>query len=143
MKDFDFRRAVVAGFFAAYVMSTVSTWTKTLGVPAHEAIRLTSTPMGEWGPNVFTYYMNGIVLALIYARWIHGLFNLHPLILANLYGLVMVFIVMGVLVPILAPEAGFFAFRTGRALGFTLGTIIDRVTYATVLSLFYLPEGEG
>lgn len=143
MKNFDFRRAVVAGFFAAYVMSVVSTWTKTLGVPAYETIRLTAASLGEWGPNVFSYYMNGIVLALIYARWIHGLFNLHPLILANLYGLAMVFITMGILVPILAPEVGFFAFRTGQALSFTLGTILDRVVYATVLSLFYLPEGEG
>ena len=143
MKVSDFGRAVVAGFFAAYVMSVVSTWTKTLGVPADEATRFTVTSLGEGGPTVFSYYMNGIVLALIYARWVNGLFNLHPLILANLYGFALVFIVMGILVPILAPEMGFFAFRTGQALGLTLGTIIDRVTYATVLSMFYLPEGEG
>ena len=78
MKASDFWRAVIAGFFAAYLMGVVSGWERTLGgVPSPQPLGLLAT-----SPTIpFDFYINGIVLALIYARWIHGRFNWHPLIL--------------------------------------------------------------
>lgn len=136
MKTSDFWRAVIAGFFATYVMSAIGAWEKAIGIPPHESIGLlATTPVAS-----IDFYLNGIVLTLIYARWIHGLFNWHPLIVANLYGLVLVFVAMGILVPLHAPEVGFFAFGTGQGLKFTLGSVFARIAYGTVLALFYLPE---
>lgn len=137
MKASDFWRAVIAGFFAAYLMGLVSGWERGLGgVPSPQSLGLLAT-----SPTIpFDFYINGIVLALIYAKWIHGCFNWHPLILANLYSLALVFVAMGILVPLLDPGVGFFAIKTGDALKFTMGHIIARVAFGTVLALFYLPE---
>lgn len=136
MKSSDFWRAVIAGLFATYVMSAIGVWEKSIGFPPHESVGLlATTPMA-----LFEFYMNGVVLALIYAKWIDGLFNWHSLVLANLYGLLLVFIAMGILVPLHAPEVGFFAIHTGQALKFTVGSIVARVAFGTVLALFYLPE---
>lgn len=137
MKASDFWRAVIAGFFAAYLMGVVSGWERSLGgVPSPQSLGLLAT-----SPTIpFDFYINGIVLALIYAKWIHGLFNWHPLILANLYSLLLVFIAMGILVPLLAPEVGFFALSTGEGLKFTVGSVLARIAFGTVLALFYLPE---
>lgn len=137
MKASDFGRAVIAGFFAAYLMGLVSGWERSLGgVPSPQSLGLLAT-----SPTIaFDFYINGIILALIYAKWIHGRFNWHPLILANFYSVALVFIAMGILIPLLAPEVGFFAIKTGNALRFTLESVIARVAFGTVLALFYLPE---
>ena len=147
MSTYDFWRAVIAGFFATYVMTVAAAWQHAIGIHPHDPAAFMAQsldPLGSgrgWAWGSFYHYMNGLALALVYARWIHGRLSFHPLVLANLYGLGLVVVAMGILAPLLAPEqVGFFALKTDHALNFTLGSILAHAAYGTTLGLFYLPE---
>jgi len=135
------------GVFATYVMTVAAAWQHAIGIHPHDPAQFMAQsldPLGSgrgWVWGSFYHYINGITLALVYARWIHGKLSLHPLVLANLYGLGLVGVAMGILAPLLAPaQIGFFALKTGQALNFTIGSIIAHAAYGTTLALFYLPE---
>src|SRR5712692_6912826 len=120
MSTSDFWRAVIAGFFATYVMTVAAAWQQAIGIHPHDPAGFMAQsldPLGSgrgWAWGSFYHFMNGITLALLYARLIHGRLSLHPLVLANLYGLGLVVVAMGILAPLLAPEQiGFFALKTG------------------------------
>lgn len=146
MSTSDFWRAAAAGFFGSFVMVVVAAWQIGIGVHPHDPAGLmakTLDPLGTgrgWTWGSFYHYMNGITLALIYARFINGRVALHPLVLANLYGLALVVVAMGILAPMLAQQLGFFGINSGHPINLTIGSIIAHAAYATTLGLFYLPE---
>lgn len=147
MSTSDFWRAVAAGFFGSFVMVVVAAWQIGIGIHPHDPAGLmakTLDPLGSgrgWAWGSFYHYMNGITLALIYARFINGRVALHPLVLANLYGLALVVVAMGILAPtLMAQHVGFFGINSGHPINATIGSIIAHGAYGTTLGLFYLPE---
>lgn len=141
MSRSEFWRAVAAGFFGSYAMSVAGAWQIAIGLHPHDPAALmarTLDPLGSgrglaWG--FFYHYVNGIALALIYARFINRRMALHPLILANLYGLALTAIAT-VVVPALSPHA----IGAGHLANRVLGRIVTHAAYATTLALFYLSE---
>lgn len=141
MSRLEFGRAVAAGFFGSYAMAVAGAWQVAIGLHPHDPAALmarTLDPLGGgrgWAWGLFYHYMNGIVLALIYARFINRRVALHPLILANLYGLA-----LAVLATVVGPRLSPHAIGTGHPVNRVLGRIMAHAAYATTLALFYLSE---
>lgn len=67
----NYQRAIIAGIVATFVMSIAAQWVAAIGLPKADPSRLMQYSFGG-SPYILglaAHFMNGIVLALMYAKW--------------------------------------------------------------------------
>ncbi len=138
-----FWRAVVAGFLATFVMTLTGFWQGSLGFLARiDVSGMVAASMGQsWGWGAAAHHLNGVILALIYARWLHGRLPGNDVVGAWLYGGVILTLAAAlVVVPLANPAAGVLFSKTGMAGKLLLSSFVIHSAYGITLGLAY-PAG--
>jgi len=157
MPTVNFWRAAVAGFFATFIMTATGLWQPGLGLPRVDVGMMTmgglNGPLEEgaeptygiaWGQAA--HFLNGIVLAFIYAMWVHGRLPGPGWIKGLIYGVILTVIAGVVVAPIVTAAAGqpagiLFA-NTESPVMRVIGALVIHLAYGIALGLGYKHRGE-
>lgn len=145
----DFTRAATGGLIATYAMMvtgfwqagapfpTVPGWT---GLPKIDLGGMLAQNMNQhWAIGMLVLFLNGIILALIYARWFWTLLPYPGLVKGLLYGILTWFVASTFISPLVFPW-GFWFRHTPDPLAFILGSFTVHAVYGLALGLSYNPE---
>lgn len=140
MSSRTFWHAVVAGFLASFVMTMTGFWQGSLGFLARlDVSGMVAGSMGQsWGWGAAAHHLNGVILALIYARWLHGRLPGSDLVQGWIYGgIVLTLAAALVVVPLANPAAGVLFAKTGMVGHMMLSTFVIHSAYGVALGLAY------
>lgn len=143
----NFLRAVVTGFIATFTFTMAGFWQAGIGVPKLDVASLMAGNMGHayvWGQAV--HFLNGIVLALIYAFWLYHWIPGPRLIKGVIYGILTTIAAGLIVVPLVSagtPEpTGIFFSNTPMPGMMVLAAFIVHLVYGITLGLGYKPSEE-
>ena len=144
MTGANFLRAVVAGFIGTYVMTMTGFWQAGIGLPKMDPAGLMAANMGQrYGWGQAAHFLNGIILALIYARWVYGRLPGAPVVRGILFGLVATIGAVVVVVPLISASmetpVGIFFTKTPMPGAMLLGALVGHLGYGVALGLIYTP----
>lgn len=92
------------------------------------------------------HFLNGIILALIYARWFYGRLPGAALVKGVLYGFIATIAAVAVVVPMISASmpnpVGIFFSNTPMPGAMLLGALIGHLAYGVVLGFTYSPAEE-
>lgn len=139
----DYWRAAIAGVIATYVMSVAAQWTTALGLPRADPSRLMAYSFGNapYAVGLFAHGMNGLILALMYARWQRLVPGKTAWIKGIWVGLITALVTQMLVGPLVGPS-GFF-WTKPNPVGQLLTSLIAHLAYGLVLAVGYSREGEG
>lgn len=148
MSGSNFLRAVTAGFIATFAMTMMGFWQAGIGLPKFDVGALLAANMGhEYGWGQAAHFIDGMLLALIYARWLYGMLPGPALVKGIVYGIIATIAAQVVVVPLvtapLAEPAGFFFARTPMPGMMMLGSLIIHLAYGITLGILYIPAEEA
>ncbi|GBD39161.1 hypothetical protein HRbin37_01428 [bacterium HR37] len=135
----NFMRSVLAGFIATYVMTMTGFWQAGLGLPKIDVGAMLAANMGHtyaWGQ--LAHFINGIILALIYAKWLYKVLPGHRVVKGIIYGIITT-IAAGLVVVPLASPAGVFFTRTPNPAIMIIGSLVIHLAYGFTLGVIYCP----
>ncbi len=144
MTQANFLRAVVAGFIATYVMTMTGFWQAGIGLPKMDPAGLMAMQMGQaYGWGQAAHFLNGIILALIYAQWFYGRLPGGGLVKGIIYGVLATIAAVAVVIPLIsastANPAGIFFTNTPMPGAMLLGALAGHLGYGVALGLAYTP----
>ena len=138
LNPLQFLRAILSGFFATFVMTIAGYWQLGLGLPRVDAggVLAQNARRSElWGS--YAHYMNGIILALGYARWLEPLLP-GPAALKGLsYGVATSLLADGLVMPLIDPRVGPFFAKTPRPARLRTASLLVHLAYGLALGVFY------
>ncbi len=148
MSRTNFLRAMVAGFIATYVMTMTGFWQAGIGLPKMDPAGMMAAQMGQgYGWGQAAHFLNGIILALIYARWLYGLLPGAPLLKGVLFGIMATIAAVVAVVPLISASmptpVGIFFSNTPMPGAMLLGALIGHLAYGVALGLAYCPAEES
>lgn len=142
MSPANFWRATVAGFLATYVMTMTGFWQAGVGLPKLDTAATLAANMGHgyaWG--MAAHFLNGTILALIYATWFYDRLPGGRLAKGVVYGLILTLVAWVVVGPLVSPAGPFFL-NTPAPLMMLAGSLIVHLGYGIALGLSYTPEAQ-
>jgi uncharacterized membrane protein YagU involved in acid resistance len=131
----DWIRATVVGVLATHIMTMMGFWQAGLGLPKMDVGAMLAGNMGQsyaWGQ--LAHYLNGILLALIFAAWLYRLLPGSGLVKGIAYGLLTTVAAELVIVPLASP-AGIFFSNTPNPGWMVLGGLVPHLAYGVALGL--------
>lgn len=135
----DWLQAIVVGLLATHVMNVTGFWQAGLGLMQMDVGAMLAANMGQgyvWGQ--LAHYLNGIVLAVIYARWIMAILPGGPVAKGLAYGLLTT-VAAGIIVAPLAAEAGIFFTNAPNPGLMVLSSLTAHLAYGLAVALAYRP----
>lgn len=148
MSGSNFLRAITAGFIATFVMTVTGFWQAGIGLPKFDVGSMLAANMGHgYGWGQAAHFIDGMLLALIYARWLYRVLPGPVLVRGILYGIITTVAAGVIVVPLitasLAEPAGFFFARTPMPGMMILGSLIIHLAYGIILGILYIPAEES
>jgi len=152
MRYVCFRRAAVAGFFATFIMTVTGLWQSGVGLPRMDVGAMLMAgingPMEEgaepmygiaWGQAA--HFLNGVILAFIYAMWLYDRLPGPGVVKGAIYGVITTLIAGLAVVPIVTAAAGqpagvLFA-NTENAVMRIIGALVTHLAYGVALGVGY------
>lgn len=117
MRTIDLGRVMVAGLIATFVMTMIGMWNPALGLPKLDVGAIMTASMNgppvngaepaysiAWGQAV--HFANGVILALIYAIWLHDRLPGGVIVKGAIYGVITSIAAWLIVVPIATAAAG-------------------------------------
>lgn len=143
----NFIRATVAGFLATFTFTMAGFWGVGIGLPKIDVGALMAASMGHaygWGQTA--HFLNGIVLALIYAFWLYHWLPGPRLVKGFVYGILTTIAAGLIVVPLAStaaqePSGIFFANAPNTGL-MILAALIVHLVYGLTLGALYKPVPE-
>lgn len=144
MSQTNFLRAVVAGVIATYVMTMTGFWQAGIGLPKMDPAGMMAAQMGQgYGWGQAAHFLNGIILALIYARWFYGRLPGARLVKGAIYGVIATIAAVAVVVPLISASlphpVGIFFGNTPMPGAMLFGALVGHLAYGVALGLTYTP----
>ncbi|MFB6285831.1 MAG: hypothetical protein ABEK03_04540 [Candidatus Bipolaricaulia bacterium] len=136
----DWLQAIVVGLLATHIMTLTGFWQAGLGLNQMDVGAMLAANMDHgyvWGQ--LAHYLNGIVLAVIYARWVMGLLPGGPFARGLAYGLLTT-VAAGIIVAPLAANAGIFFTAVPNPGLMVLSSLTAHLAYGLAVALAYRPE---
>lgn len=146
MNSSTFWRAVIAGFLATFVMTMTGFWQGSLGFLARmDVAGMVAGSMGQsWDWGWLTHHLNGVILALVYVRWIHGRLPGGNLLQGWLYGGIGLTAAAAlVVVPLANPDAGILFSKTPMPGKMLLSSFVAHSAYGVALGLAFPARPTG
>lgn len=128
-------RVMTVGVLATHVMTMTGFWQAGLGLPKMNVGAMLAANMEQsfvWG--LLAHYLNGILLAIIFAAWLYPLLPGSGLVKGLAYGLLTTVAAQLVVVPLASP-AGIFFSNTPNPGWMVLGGLVPHLAYGVALGL--------
>lgn len=121
-------------------------WQGSLGFLARMDVSgMVAGSMGQsWGWGWLVHHLNGVILALVFARWLHGRLPGGDLVQGWIYGGIILTVAAAlVVVPLANPDAGVLFSKTPMPGTMLLSSFVAHSAYGIALGLAYPARPRG
>lgn len=138
----NYWRATVSGLIATYMMSVCAYWLVAIRLPAADPAKLMAFSLGQtsYWMGLAAHYANGVILAMMYARWRDQVPGANPWMKGVWVGVITT--VGAQFVGGLVGPQGFF-WRRPNALPGLLTSLIAHLVFGLALAVAYAREEEA